>query len=139
MVRYGCAKTDSGGVECFVEFSEATTLLDSISSRCCRSFRIQIAKQRDESEGKKEKKNTRLSYIETEKKRKKETRCRTVREFQVRGKRKKKRRKENARIESLSFRPLVSFSFFFFFFFRPILNRVPKHPARTFRSTRFHY
>lgn len=71
-------------------------------------------------------------------KERKATRC-TVREFQARGKRKKKRRKENARIESLSFRPLVSFSFFFFFFFRPILNRVPKHPARTFRSTRFHY
>lgn len=119
MVRYGCAKTDSGGVECFVEFSEATTLLDSISSRCCRSFRIQIAKQRDESEGKKEKKNTRLSYIETEKKRKKETRCRTVREFQARGKRKKKEEKK-----TLELNPSVFvLSFLFLSFFSSFLDR----------------
>lgn len=30
MVHYGCAKTDSGGVECFVEFSEKPRCYDTI-------------------------------------------------------------------------------------------------------------
>lgn len=118
MVRYGCAKTDSGGVECFVEFSEATTLLDSISSRCCRSFRIQIAKQRDESEGKKEKKNTRLSYIETEKKRKKRDAVRFA-NSKLAVKEKKKEEKK-----TLELNPSVFvLSFLFLSFFSSFLDR----------------
>lgn len=93
MVRYGCAKTDSGGVECFVEFSEATTLLDSISSRC-RSFqthcRVEGAKAA--------KKNTSIS--------------KRVRLANSNHRGEQEKRKEK-RVESLSFRPLETFLSFF--------------------------
>lgn len=96
MVRYGCAKTDSGGVECFVEFSEATTLLDSISSRC-RSFqthcRVEGAKAATEQRKIPPFRNASGSRIPI-----------------PRGEQEKRKEK---RVESLSFRPLETFLSFF--------------------------
>lgn len=41
MVHYGCAKTDSGGVECFVEFSE-TSRCSIVSDRSISNFHIYV-------------------------------------------------------------------------------------------------